>query len=311
MPNVVPQKPDSLLCHAVKLDPRETYILRFEPLASKSVAHHMNLFGCDEPGSDLPSWTCGEENEEGHRLPICKHGPPRIIYAWALDGKPRSLPSGTGYRVGGTTGINYLLINLHYKDKLSPGQTDNSGYYLEMTHDKQPLQVGHYILGTVGEIPPMTKEFHADSGCNYDSRETIYPIAYRTHSHNLGVVTSGYRYRDGTYTEIGRMSPQLPQTFYDVAEPNMNITTGDLLISRCTMSSQRKFATNIGPTNRDEMCNFYIMYYTSRQEDIKDERMCFRDHNSFHLKDYLSILPQNISSIVGLPNFERTDPYAV
>lgn len=29
-------------------------------------------------------------------------------------------------------------------------------------------------------------EFHADSGCNYDSKETIYPIAYRTHSHNLG-----------------------------------------------------------------------------------------------------------------------------
>ncbi|OPL21179.1 hypothetical protein AM593_06044, partial [Mytilus galloprovincialis] len=201
--------------------------------------------------------TCGEENEEGHRLPICKHGPPRIIYAWALDGKARSLPSA--------------------------GQTDNSGYFLEMTHDKQPLQVGHYILGTIGEIPPMTK----------------------------GVVTSGYRYRDGAYTEIGRMSPQLPQTFYDVEEPNMNITTGDLLISRCTMSSQRKFPTNMGPTNKDEMCNFYIMYYTSRQEDIKDEIMCFRDHNSFHLKDYITTLPPNISSIVGLPKFERTDPYAV
>ena len=65
------------------------------------------------------------------------------------------------------------------------------------------------------------------------------------------------------------------------------------------------------PRNIDEMCNFYIMYYTKRQEDILEDRMCFRDHNTFHLKDYIPTLPDKISSIDGLPKFDRTDPFAV
>lgn len=31
-------------------------------------------------------------------------------------------------------------------------------------------------------------EFHADTGCDYRDNEMLYPLAYRTHSHNLGKI---------------------------------------------------------------------------------------------------------------------------
>ena len=48
---------------------------------------------------------------------------------------------------------------------------------------------------------------------------------------STGVVISGYRIRNNTWTEIGRMSPQLPQTFYDVTHPGIGIQEGDILVS--------------------------------------------------------------------------------
>lgn len=31
-------------------------------------------------------------------------------------------------------------------------------------------------------------EFYADTGCDYRDNEMLYPLAYRTHSHNLGKI---------------------------------------------------------------------------------------------------------------------------
>ena len=62
-----------------------------------------------------------------------------------------------------------------------------------------------------------------------------------------GRITSAYRIRDGNWTEMGRMSPQQPQMFYDVTNPGMDIKTGDILAGRCMMNSMsRTENTNIG-----------------------------------------------------------------
>ena len=55
-----------------------------------------------------------------------------------------------------------------------------------------------------------------------------------------GRITSAYRIRDGNWTEMGRMSPQQPQMFYDVTNPGMDIKTGDILAGRCMMNSMSK-----------------------------------------------------------------------
>lgn len=50
--------------------------------------------------------------------------------------------------------------------------------------------------------------------CPFDGEVPIKAIAYRTHSHALGRVISGYIVRDNEWIELGRKSPQLPQVFY-------------------------------------------------------------------------------------------------
>ena len=42
---------------------------------------------------------------------------------------------------------------------------------------------------------------------------------------------SGYRVHDGEWEEIGRVSPQLPQMFYDVENPDITVQNGDILVS--------------------------------------------------------------------------------
>ncbi|KAL3865811.1 hypothetical protein ACJMK2_043161 [Sinanodonta woodiana] len=280
MPDAVSPEADALICHVVKLDPREAYILKYEPHATMQVAHHMMVYGCLEVGSEEPYWACGEMDERSDNS-VCKVGSRNIVWAWAMDATSRELPQGVGYRVGGTTDIKYLVLQMHYKDKFKPGQTDRSGVTLHMTYTPQPKQAGYYVLGNTGYIPPMTE----------------------------GVVTSGYRIRNGVWTEIGRMSPQLPETFYNVTTPGISIETNDILAARCTMSSQRKLVTMIGTTNRDEMCNFYILFYTWRKENLKND-FCFRDAQQFHWSNYLKNIPVTASSIQGLPPFEREDPFA-
>jgi hypothetical protein len=41
-----------------------------------------------------------------------------------------------GYRVSGDTDINYLVLQMHYKDKFDEGQYDESGLDIEFTSEK-------------------------------------------------------------------------------------------------------------------------------------------------------------------------------
>ncbi len=50
-----------------------------------------------------------------------------------------------------------------------------------------------------------------ENACVYNKTFDIIPINYRTHSHNLGYVTSGYVIRNKEWIELGRMSPKQPQ----------------------------------------------------------------------------------------------------
>ena len=92
---------------------------------------------------------------------------------------------------------------------------------------------------------------------------------------------------------IGKKSPKEPQMFYPINDSSMTITKGDILAARCTMvktfftpkmfetPKNISFQVNhnehdvyIGQTNKDEMCNFYIMYWVLGKEPV-DKRVCF------------------------------------
>ncbi|XP_067885874.1 peptidyl-glycine alpha-amidating monooxygenase B isoform X4 [Heterodontus francisci] len=257
MPGVTPLMSDSYFCTFVPVPPgQKSYIVDFKPRASMETAHHMLLFGCSMPATNEDYWDCG--SRYGTCLDEAK-----IMYAWARNAPPTQLPADVGFRVGGNTDINYIVLQVHYGDitAFRDNHKDCSGVTLQMTFLQQPLIAGIYLLVSENAvIPPGEKVVNADIACLY-KQTTIHPFAFRTHTHQLGQVVSGYRVRDGKWTLIGRQSPQLPQAFYHLENP-MDIKYGDTITARCIFSGKgRTTVTRMGATSKDEMCNLYIMYY--------------------------------------------------
>nr|XP_023652166.1 peptidyl-glycine alpha-amidating monooxygenase isoform X3 [Paramormyrops kingsleyae] len=264
MPGVIPAVSEAYLCVAVQVPrERESYIVDFVPHASMDTTHHMLLYGCSAPSSSDSYWDCGTEQGP------CVHDP-KIIYAWARNAPPTRLPKDVGFKVGGDTTITHFVLQMHYGDvsAFRDGHRDCSGVTLKMTSKPQPFIAGIYLMMSMNtKIPPGKKVTNADIACPYRSYP-MYPFAFRTHTHRLGKVVSGYRVRDGKWTLIGRQSPQLPQAFYPAANA-VEVLYGDTLAARCVFTGEGKTSvTTIGGTSEDEMCNFYIMYYMDSKHAV-------------------------------------------
>ncbi|KAH3839323.1 hypothetical protein DPMN_112751 [Dreissena polymorpha] len=226
------------------------YILRYEAIADAGTAHHILVFGCEQLEHDKDSmWSCGK---------VCVGD--QIIFAWAKNADPLTLPKDVGQHIGKGTSINFIVVQIHYVVPLQ--SPDTSGIRLYTTQQRQKYISGIYLLLSYGvSIPPDTEKVHIDSACTFDWEDSIIPIGYRTHAHSLGKVISGYKVHNGVYEMIGKGNPQWPQAFYPVTS-HVEINPGDVLAARCTFSSiGRHRKTEIGATANDEMCNFYIMYY--------------------------------------------------
>ncbi|XP_071586152.1 peptidyl-glycine alpha-amidating monooxygenase isoform X5 [Heliangelus exortis] len=262
MPGVTPKQSDTYLCMSVPLPvDDEAYVVDFKPYASMDTVHHMLLFGCSEPSSTENYWDCDEGT--------CKDKS-NILYAWARNAASTRLPKDVGFRVGGETGAKFFVLQVHYGDigAFRDKHKDCSGVTLHLTHQKQPLIAGMYLMMSVNTvIPPGEKVVNADIACRY-KRFPMHLFAYRVHTHRLGKVVSGYRVRNGQWTLIGRQSPQLPQAFYPVGHP-VDVSYDDILAARCVFSGEgRTTETHIGGTANDEMCNFYVMYYMEAKHAV-------------------------------------------
>ncbi|XP_049459964.1 peptidyl-glycine alpha-amidating monooxygenase isoform X2 [Epinephelus fuscoguttatus] len=264
MPGVIPAGSDTYLCTAFPVPTsHDAYIVDFIPHASMDTVHHMLLFGCQTPVSTSSYWDCGSvqgtcEDEAS------------IMYAWARNAPPTKLPKDVGFKVGRNSGMTHFVLQIHYGDASAfrDHHRDCSGLTLRMTTKLQPFIAGIYLLMSVDTvILPGKRVTNADIACDYTSYP-IYPFAFRTHTHHLGQVVSGYRIRDGKWSLIGRQSPQLPQAFYPAAN-ELNVKYGDTIAARCVFSGEgRTSKTYIGGTSADEMCNFYIMYYMDSKHAI-------------------------------------------
>merc|ERR1712013_321531 len=236
MPRVHPHQAESYLCTPIRVDTDVTYsITGFRPNATKMTAHHMLIYGCEEPGAETPTWNCGEMavKEPGiSSAQPCSKGS-QIIYAWAMDAKSLELPEGVGFRVGRDSAVKYLVLQVHYAsvDHI-PREGDDSGVFLQYTEKEMPRTAGVLLMGT------------------------------------------GWRVRNNQdWTLIGKKSPQVPQMFYPV-EREMTLSAGDVVAARCTMVNTRDRTTVVGPTGEDEMCNFYMMYWVQGKDTIQPNT-CF------------------------------------
>merc|ERR1711879_51435 len=265
MPKVRPSQEEAYMCTPVRITDTETfYVTGFKPNATAHTAHHMLIYGCEEP-----------EAEEGLELhPPCAKGN-QIIYAWAMDAPELKLPPDTGFRMGKDTNIKNLVLQVHYAhiDQI-PESGDDSGVVLHYTDDEQPQTAGVILLGTGGMAPGHSTTFF-ETACSVDDARTIHPFAFRTHTHSLGMVVSGWKATEGkNWDLIGKKSPKDPQMFYPIKDSSMTLTHGDILAARCTMVNSHDHDVYIGQTNKDEMCNFYVMYWVLGKEPVKD-RLCF------------------------------------
>ncbi|XP_015915160.1 peptidylglycine alpha-hydroxylating monooxygenase [Parasteatoda tepidariorum] len=287
MPDVQPVVKETYLCTAFRMPQTDfKYIVEFTPNASMHVAHHILIYGCEIPGRwerDTPRlvWECGEMSGSKNSYiqgPTCNTGS-QIIYAWAKDAPPLSLPDGVAFKVGRNTGINFLVLQVHYAhvEKFIMGGKDNSGIILTMlpsTTDKVTKAAGVYVLGTGGEIRAGEEE-HFETACKINEPLKLHPFAFRTHTHALGKVVSGYKIdKEGKWHFIGKHDPQEPQMFYPVEDKSLTIEYGDVVAARCTMYNFRDRDTYIGSTGEDEMCNFYMMYYVDGDKPM-EEKYCF------------------------------------
>lgn len=293
MPKVQPTQKETYLCTAFKMPLREhQYIVEFKPNATMNTAHHILIYGCKIPGyheRDTPRivWDCGEmskSNTQYNKGSTCASGS-EIIYAWALDAPRLILPEGVGFKVGGDTGVSYLVLQVHYAnvDKFLNGGSDDSGIILTMlpkTTTKVNKRAGVLLLGTGGMIAPKSIE-HMESACEIQEPIEMHPFAFRTHTHKLGVAVSGYRISDGKWELVGKHNPQKPQMFYPAESKNMTIRKGDVMAARCTMNNYLTHAVRIGSTGDDEMCNFYMMYYVNG-DTILNQKYCFTSGPPFY-----------------------------
>lgn len=73
-------------------------------------------------------------------------------------------------------------------------------------------RAGVYLLGTNGRIEAQSTE-HFEAACQLQEQVDIHPFAFRTHTHKLGKVVSGYRVdgETGQWHLIGKHNPQQPQ----------------------------------------------------------------------------------------------------
>ncbi|KAK7115903.1 peptidyl-glycine alpha-amidating monooxygenase B-like isoform X2 [Littorina saxatilis] len=256
MKGAKPLQPDAYLCTSYEVNEEELYVVKFEALANADTAHHILMYGCqDGPYSKDDIWGCP---------PICRGGPQQIMFAWAKNAPPTQLPDGVGFRIGRRTTIKTIVMQIHYAKSFSVDESpDNSGIRLHTTTERQPNVAGIFLMMSYSfAVPPNSPKYHVDMSCQYNKQNSMYPFAYRTHSHGLGSVITGYQYNRTGYHMIGKGNPQWPQAFYP-SNASIEVKPGDKLVARCTYNSTgMNHIVHVGATGNDEMCNFYIMFYT-------------------------------------------------
>lgn len=300
LPNVRPDHDEHYLCMAHRLPVnQEEYIVGFKPNATADKVHHILMYGCQWPGiieRDSPHyvWDCGEMHTDDEQAgsyeqgPICAPGTEQsILFSWAMDAPALDLPKGVGFRIGGRTRVNFIVLQVHYGHThlfaKHPALTDNSGIFLHTVPASEPSitkQAGVLLLASFGRVIEGTSKH--EISCKIEEDKIIHPFRFRTHTHKLGTAVGGYKLtKDGTQILIGEGDPQLPQMFYPVKNENLTLTKDDMVYAYCNYNNTLGHDVSIGATGQDEMCNFYLMYWTQGARTL-NQKICTQPNPLFY-----------------------------
>nr|CAB3264641.1 peptidyl-glycine alpha-amidating monooxygenase A [Phallusia mammillata] len=285
---------DAYLCTSfpVPYKGETSYVVGFTPQATMDSSHHMLVFGCETLPNDKPYWQCGMGQ-------VCR-GRRHTLYAWARNAPPLELPPDIGYKIGKSANINYLVVQIHYAHRLPANQYDCSGVTASVTLQAQKYFAGIFLLGAPYiKIPPHSNT-SVDVSCVNFVNTPLHVFAFRTHAHGLGTVISGYRVRNGRYKMIGKGNPQWPHAFYTRVGGTIDLDIDDILLARCDYSSNKETVTSAGMGGNDEMCNFYMMYYTTSSAVANSELSCWGDKHE-------AAFPEGADDLAPFPGFAGQD----
>ena len=136
LPSIPPKNisEDDYLCTAFKTNPKEVeYITEFKPYVSNpSTIHHILIFGCETPDDPKGEkrgyvWNCKDMPNETN----CGDGRAKTLYAWSRNAPTYTLPEGVGFKVGGDTGIKYLVLHVHY---INTSQITSKSQFIQVVH---------------------------------------------------------------------------------------------------------------------------------------------------------------------------------
>lgn len=212
--------------------------------------------------------------------PVCGVGSSSmILFGWALDAPAIELPPEVGFKVGANSGINYLVLQVHYGNtapfRAEPSMTDDSGIVLNTVSGANhgiTKQAGIYLLLSNGYVPVGMSKHTME--CRMNEDKVIHPFRFRTHTHKLGVKVGAYKRPAEDPMQqvlIGEHDPQKPQMFYPIQDKSLTIGKGDRVYAYCDYNNTKHKTVYIGATANDEMCNFYMMYWTEGQELLKEQ----------------------------------------
>ena len=127
----------------------QKYITQYKIEGSADRAHHMILYGCGDLPSKGKAWYELKSINSRKHIPSslkiyrdCGHhgvcsGHQSIMFAWAKNAPPTTLPPSVGFRFGGPKSpINYLVLQIHYAHTLPPGEKDYSGMDISVTTEE-------------------------------------------------------------------------------------------------------------------------------------------------------------------------------
>ena len=168
--------------------------------------------------------------------------------------------------MGGDTKYQYLVLQLHYLNvDLLPVEGDTAGVDLHYTEEEPEKSAGTVSVHVTTNLPALSRTYQ-DGACSIAEDKILHPFSYIVHTHAMGQVVSAWRVRrDGRAVDdwslIGKRSPQSPQSFYPVEDPDLRLGRGDRLAVRCIMLNMSTSRVRQGLASYDEMCDVYIMYW--------------------------------------------------
>lgn len=173
-------------------------------------------------------------------------GESHVMYAWAKNAPPTSLPEDVAFKIAQD---ELIVLQIHYANEFQ--DPDHTSVTVKISQDKPKFFAGIYLLWlNYLVIPPGKTETKGDMNCFFTQETPFHIFAYRPHAHELGRKVIGMLTDETTQNSqiIANGDPQKPQAFYPLSEIK-TMKKGDNIFARCVYdSTSKKIVTRIGAT---------------------------------------------------------------